>query len=95
MSTAVLVAYIDEHRERFGVAPICQVLTHAGTKIAPSTCYATKTRPASARAVTDAATSEVIRSVHAANYGVYGVRKCTPSCAGRVIGWPAARSTAG
>ena len=75
MSTAVLVAYIDEHRERFGVAPICQVLTHAGTKIAPSTYYATKTRPASARAVTDAATSEVIRSVHAANYGVYGVRK--------------------
>jgi putative transposase len=75
VSTPVLVAYIDEHRERFGVAPICQVLTHAGTKIAPSTYYATKTRPASARAVTDAAVSEVIRSVHAANYGVYGVRK--------------------
>jgi putative transposase len=49
MSTAVLVAYIDEHRSRFGVAPICQVLSKAGTKIASSTYYAVKSWPASAR----------------------------------------------
>ena len=59
----------------FGVEPICKVLTEAGTKIAPSTYYAAKTRPPSARAVSDAATTEVIAQVHAENYGVYGVRK--------------------
>lgn len=75
MSTPVLVAYIDEHRAEFGVAPICQVLTKAGTRIAPSTYYAAKTRPASARSVSDAATTEVICRVHAQNYSVYGVRK--------------------
>jgi putative transposase len=71
----VIVEYIDAHRDRFGVAPICEVLTQAGTMIAPSTYYAAKTRPASARSVSDAATTDVIRVVHAENYGVYGVRK--------------------
>ncbi|GAB49991.1 putative transposase, partial [Mobilicoccus pelagius NBRC 104925] len=39
MSTAVLVDYIDEHRVRFGVEPICRVLREAGLAIAPSTYY--------------------------------------------------------
>ncbi len=71
----MIVDYIDAHRDRFGVEPICQVLTQAGTPIAPSTYYAAKTRPVSARSVADAATTAVIRRVHADNYGVYGVRK--------------------
>ncbi|MBE1603672.1 hypothetical protein HEB94_000520 [Actinopolymorpha pittospori] len=54
MPTAVLVDYIDAHRDRFGVEPICEVLSSGGTKIAPSTYYAAKTRPASARAIRDA-----------------------------------------
>jgi hypothetical protein len=28
--TAVLVDYIDQHRERFGVEPICTLLREAG-----------------------------------------------------------------
>ncbi len=75
MTTAVLVDYIGEHRARHGVEPICKVLTEAGTQIAPSTYYAAKSRAPSARAVSDASTSAVIEQVHAANYGVYGVRK--------------------
>ena len=71
----MIVEYIDAHRDRFGVAPICQVLTQAGTPIAPSTYYAAKNRPNSARSASDAATTAVIRRVHADNYGVYGVRK--------------------
>jgi len=66
----VIVEYIDEHKDRLGVEPICAEL-----QIAPSTYYAAKTRPPSARSVTDAATAAVIKDVHAANYGVYGVRK--------------------
>jgi putative transposase len=40
-ATYALVAFIDEHRDRFGgVEPICRVLTQHGCKIAPSTYYA-------------------------------------------------------
>ena len=71
----MLVDYIDAHREEFGVEPICSVLRTAGMQIAPSSYYAAKTRPRSARAVADQQRLEVIRRVHADNYGVYGVRK--------------------
>ena len=71
----MIVAFIDAHRHQHGVEPICRVLSEAGTQIAPSTYYAAKSRPRSARAVSDAATTRVIERVHAENYGVYGVRK--------------------
>ena len=62
--------YIDEHRTAFGVEPICQVLA-----VAPSSYYAAKSRPPSARAIRDQALKVDITRVHAANFGVYGVRK--------------------
>ena len=71
----MLVDYIDQHRERFGVEPICHVLKDAGVQIAPSTYYAAKKRPASARAVRDAELAVDIRTAHKANLGVYGARK--------------------
>jgi len=71
----VLVDYIDAHRERFGVEPICEVLSKAGAKIAPSSYYAAKTRPPSVRVIADQQRLEVIRRVHEENYGVYGVLK--------------------
>lgn len=64
------MAYIEANRDEFGVEPICTAL-----QVAPSTYYATRSRPASARSVSDAATTAVIEGVHAANYGVYGIRK--------------------
>jgi putative transposase len=75
VSIAVLVEYIDAHREQFGVEPICTVLTGAGTQIAPSTYYAARKRAPSARSVSDAATLARIVTIHAENYGVYGIRK--------------------
>lgn len=62
--------FIDEHRSRFGVEPICRQL-----QVAPSTYYAATSRPLSARSITDAQLAEVIGAEHAANYGVYGARK--------------------
>ena len=53
-ATALVVAFIDDHRDRFGVEPICCVLTEHGVKIAPSGYYAFQARPASPRAVRDA-----------------------------------------
>ncbi|MEX5306087.1 IS3 family transposase [Kocuria sp. CPCC 205258] len=70
LPTPQVVAYIDAHKGEYGVEPICKVL-----QVAPSTYYAAKTRPPSARSVSDAATTAVIAKVHAENYGVYGVTK--------------------
>jgi len=74
----VVVGFIDGHRDRFGVAPICRVLTEHGCPIAPSTYYAARSRPPSARAVSDAALLAQIRRVHSERRlgrGLYGARK--------------------
>lgn len=71
----MLVDYIDQHRDRFGVEPICTVLKDADVQIAPSTYYAAKTRPPSARSVRDAELVANIKVAHQANLGVYGARK--------------------
>ena len=49
----MICQYIDSRKDEFGVEPICQVLTASGIKIAPSTYYAAKTRPPSARSRRD------------------------------------------
>ena len=51
-----MIAYIDAHKERFGVEPICKQLP-----IAPSTYYAAKSRPPSARTTRDEALKPEIR----------------------------------
>ena len=63
-------AYIEAHRASFGVEPICRTLA-----VAPSSYYARQIRPASARSIRDADLKREISRIHAANFGVYGVRK--------------------
>ncbi|MFC8502629.1 IS3 family transposase, partial [Pedococcus sp. NPDC057267] len=73
-----MIAFIEAHRARFGVEPICRVLSGHGVKIAPSTYYAARSRPASARSVRDAQLVVVLRQVHAdrsKGRGVAGYRK--------------------
>ena len=65
-----MVSYIDGHKKEFGIELICQIMTFA-----PSTYYAAKSRPLSARAIRDTAMKAVIVTVHQGNYEVYGVRK--------------------
>jgi putative transposase len=66
-----MTAFIDQHKDRFGVEPICATL-----QIAPSTSYyAAKARPPSARAGRDETLKTEIRRVYDANYQVYGARK--------------------
>jgi putative transposase len=65
-----MIRYIDAHRDTFGVEPICQVLA-----VAPSTYYASRSRPASARALRDHELKIEISRVHAGNFAVYGARK--------------------
>jgi len=83
-----MVDYIDAHREEFGVEPICRVLTEHGCQIAPSTYYAAKSRPLSARAQRDATLLPMLMALWVANYRVYGARKLwkTARRAGHDIG---------
>lgn len=67
--------FISEHKPRFGVEPICRVLTEHGVPIAPSTYYDAVRREPSARTVRDERLKTAISRVHADNYGVYGARK--------------------
>ena len=70
-----MIAFIDEHRDDYGVEPICRVLP-----IAPSTYWeriAQRRNPAlqSARAKRDLALKPEILRVFSENFGVYGIRK--------------------
>jgi putative transposase len=72
------VAFIDAHRERFGVEPICRVLSEHGILIAPSGYYAHRSRPPSVRATRDDRVLVEIRRVRAdpqLGRGLYGARK--------------------
>lgn len=69
------MAFVDGHRERFGVEPICDVLCEHGVGIAPSSYYAAKRRPPSARSVRDAVLKPEIRRVYEENMSVYGADK--------------------
>jgi len=70
-----MIAFIDEHREVYGVEPICRVLP-----IAPSTYHEHVARRADPsrlppRAQRDAELREKVQRVFAENLNVYGVRK--------------------
>jgi putative transposase len=72
------VKFIDEQKARFGVEPMCRVLSEHGAHVAPSTYYAAKARPPSARAIADAALLIEIRRIHSDSKlgrDLYGVRK--------------------
>jgi putative transposase len=92
----VVIAFIDDHRDRFGVAPICRVLTAHGVKIAPNSYYAHKTRPPSTRRLRDERVLAELERVHAdpkIGRGLYGVRKVHAALAreGGVDGRPVSR----
>jgi transposase InsO family protein len=63
-------AYIDEHRARFGVEPICRTVG-----VSASAYYQRATGDRSARVVEDERLLEVIRVTHKRNYEAYGYRR--------------------
>jgi len=62
--------YVDEHRGRFGVEPICKTLG-----VSVSAYYQRRSGRRSARAVEDERLLGRIRELHAANYYAYGYRR--------------------
>lgn len=62
--------FIDAHRERFGVEPICRVL-----QITPKTYRSAKRRPRCTRSRRDESLRAEITRVYEENFGVYGAPK--------------------
>lgn len=63
-------AYIDEHRERFGVEPICSILG-----VSASAYYERASGRRSPRRIEDERLLARISELHAANYSAYGYRR--------------------
>ena len=62
--------FVDEHRERFGVEPICRTLG-----VSVSAYYERRSGRRSQRAVEDERLLGRIRELHASNYYAYGYRR--------------------
>ncbi|WP_258557983.1 IS3 family transposase [Rhodococcus sp. AG1013] len=79
---SVIVDYIDEHKQEYGIEPICRVLTAHGCKIAPSTYYdfCARRRLPCRRQIRDEELKVEIARVHRENYSVYGARKVWLQC---------------
>jgi len=63
-------AFIDEHRARLGVQPICDVLG-----VSASAFYHRASDHRSARVIEDERLLALICKVHAENYEAYGYRR--------------------
>ena len=63
-------AFIEEHRERFGVEPICRTL-----EVSASAYYERRSGRRSARVVEDERLLARIEEIHKANYSAYGYRR--------------------
>jgi putative transposase len=62
--------YVEEHRGRFGVEPICRTLD-----VSASAYYERRTGQRSARSLEDERLLQRIRELHEANYCAYGYRR--------------------
>lgn len=63
-------SYIEEHRERFGVEPICKTL-----EVSASAYYQRAKGKRSTRSLEDERLLELIAEIHEANYCAYGYRR--------------------
>jgi putative transposase len=85
-----MIAYIDAHRDQFGVELICRVLRTAIPGFFTSRGYRdAKSRPRSDRALRDDLLVAELITVHRQNYSVYGVKKMHRAMARR--GWTIGR----
>lgn len=85
-----MIRFIDTFRDRFGVELICRTLRATARGFITSRGYrAAKSRQPAARTLRDAKLVAEVKRVHAANYGVYGVRKMWHAM--RRAGWDIGR----
>ena len=71
-----MIRYVDTFQDRFGVEAICRILGATECGFITARGYrAAKTRPPSARRLSDELLGAEMVRLHEENYGVYGVRK--------------------
>lgn len=71
-----MIRFIGQFADRFGVEAICRTLGATDCGFITARGYrAARTRPPSARQLSDELLGAEIARLHAQNYGVYGVRK--------------------
>lgn len=79
-----MIRSIEQHKDQFGVEPVCQVSRPAVRGFITSRGYrAAVSRPASARQLRDELLVPEVTRLHAENYGVYGAARCMRCCAVR------------
>jgi putative transposase len=59
-ATPLICAFIDEHKDTYGVAPICRALVVHGVQIAPRTYWAHRASAPSKRALWDTTITEIL-----------------------------------
>jgi putative transposase len=77
---------------RWGVEPICRVLTERETPIAPSTFYDARGHSSARRQRGEQLKAEITR-LHRASFGVHGARKSGWRSTAKARRWPAAPSS--
>ena len=75
-ATPLICAFIDEHKERYGVVPICRALGIQGVAIAPRTYWAYRSSAPSKRALWDTTITEILADY----YEPDADGKCPPEC---------------
>lgn len=73
----MIVGFIDQYRQVYGVESLCAALTEHGIQIAPRTYRKARYRPASARDVADAHLEHALRQLRGTPEEMYGRRKMT------------------
>ena len=63
-ATPLICAFIDEHKDAYGVAPICRALGLHGVQIAPRTYWAYRSAAPSKRALWDTTITEILAGIY-------------------------------
>lgn len=72
---SLVVEFIDEFKNDYGIEPIIRALEDTSAWIAVSSYYAHKTRPKSQRTIRDEKLIPLMCTVFEENYSCYGARK--------------------
>jgi hypothetical protein len=80
-ATPLICEFIDEHREKFGVVPICRALAVHGVQIAPRTYWAHRLAAPSKRALWDTTITEILA-------GYYETRRRRETAARELVRQP-------
>jgi putative transposase len=94
----LICSFIDEHKQRFGVVPICRALGIQGVAIAPRTYWAHRSSAPSKRALGDTTITEILAGYYEPDAdgkrppeSLYGSLKMWAHLQARASRWPGAR----